>query len=71
VLPRAQEILKAEGLVLPSEYVLQCLRTREIANDLRKYMGLLDELLMLHRIGEPMPILAAANSPDFKLQSVG
>ncbi len=71
VLPRAQEILKAEGLVLPSDYVLQCLRTRESANDLRKYMGLLDELLMLHRTGEPMPMLAAANSPDFKLQSVG
>jgi len=55
VLARAQQILIAEGLVLPNAQVLHYLKTREHWGDWRKYMALLDELLFLNSQGMPMP----------------
>ena len=55
VLPRAQQIMTAEGLQLPDAQLLHYLYTKEYAGDLRKYFAVLDELLYLHSIGAPMP----------------
>ena len=55
VLARAQQILTAEGLVLPNAQVLSYLKTREHLGDWRKYMALLDELLFLAAQGLPTP----------------
>jgi len=55
MLPRADSILKGEGLVLPYAQLLHYLKSREVYSDIRKYKQLLDELILLHEIGEPMP----------------
>lgn len=55
VLPRAQHILAAEGLVLPDAQVRAYLSNQQHSGDLRKYFALLDELLFLHNTGQPMP----------------
>lgn len=55
VLNRAQQILSAEGLVLPDAQVLHYLMTKQYSGDLRKYFAALDELLFLHSTGQPMP----------------
>ena len=54
-LPRAQLILAAEGLTLPDEVVLRHLNVMRPLRDLRKYCGVLDELLYLDRSGHPIP----------------
>ena len=59
-LPRAQQILKAEGLVLPDYQVLYHLKQVEQFGDLRKYCRCLDELIFLNNSGLPIP---AAPSP--------
>jgi replication-associated recombination protein RarA len=58
VLPRAQQILAAEGLVLPDPQVLRNLLLQERFGSLRKYMGKLDELLALNALGAPIPMAA-------------
>jgi replication-associated recombination protein RarA len=62
-LARSQQILRAEGLNLPDAQVLHYLKTREYAGDLRKYMGLLDEILFLHASGEQLPAWTAPQPP--------
>ena len=59
-LPRAQQILQAEGLVLPDYQVLYHLKQVEQFGDLRKYCRCLDELIFLNNSGLPIP---AAPSP--------
>ena len=59
-LPRAQQILKAEGLVLPDYQVQYHLKQVEQFGDLRKYCRYLDELIFLNNSGLPIP---AAPSP--------
>jgi DNA polymerase III delta prime subunit len=59
-LPRAQQILKAEGLVLPDYQVQYHLKQVEQFGDLRKYCRCLDELIFLNNSGLPIP---AAPSP--------
>jgi len=55
MLPRAQQILNAEGLSLPDAQVLDYLKGVERFGDLRKYLELIEELLLLHSSGLPMP----------------
>lgn len=55
VLPRAKQIIEAEGLTLPDAQLLHYLKSKEYAGDLRKYFNVLDELLYLHSIGHSMP----------------
>ncbi len=59
-LPRAQYILKAEGLILPDHQVEYHLAQWEQFGSLRKYLACLDELLFLNKNGLPIP---AAPSP--------
>lgn len=55
VFPRVQEILKAEGLILPANQTLAYLKGREMRGSLRGYMELVDELLALTAAGLPLP----------------
>jgi replication-associated recombination protein RarA len=55
VVPRAQYILAAEGLVLPDAQVLHYLAKMAVPQDWRQYMRVLDDLLMLHRSGMQLP----------------
>ena len=55
VLPRAQQILAAEGLVLPDAQVLSYLQTRKALGDIRQYFQVLDNLLYLTALGHPLP----------------
>jgi hypothetical protein len=55
VLARAQLILKAEGLVMSNDQLLQYLQTESHNCDLRKYMQILDKLLYRNRAGLAMP----------------
>lgn len=58
-LPRAQEILQAEGLILPDYQVEYHLKQLEQFGSLRKYLGCLDELLYMNNNGLPI-----ANAPQ-------
>lgn len=55
MLSRAQQILSAEGLHLPNRQVLDYLRSLERFGDLRKYLDCIEELLLVHSSGLPMP----------------
>lgn len=55
VLPRAQFILNGEGLALPDAQVLSYLKGVERFGDHRKYIDLLEELLLLHQSGQQLP----------------
>ena len=55
VLPRAQYILKAEGVVLPDDQVLHYLATMAVPSDLRKYMRVLDQIIFLHSHNLALP----------------
>jgi replication-associated recombination protein RarA len=55
VLTRAQEILKAEEVDLPNAQVLFYLQNMANPRELRKYMGVLDQLIALHKMGLPYP----------------
>ena len=57
VLPRAQQILAAEGLVMPDADVLAALKTVENFGDIRKYMTALDHLLLVNPSQKPKPIV--------------
>jgi replication-associated recombination protein RarA len=48
VLPRAQHILRSEGIVLADDQVLHYLRTMAVPLGLRKYMRVLDQIIFLH-----------------------
>ncbi len=54
-LPRVQECLQAEGLVLPDAQVLHYLKTKEQFKDLRKYFKVADEILFLWKSNQSMP----------------
>jgi DNA polymerase III delta prime subunit len=66
MLPRAQQILSAEGLNLPDEQVLSYLKERERFGDHRKYIERLNELLLIHKSGLPFP-LWSAQKPNLKV----
>ena len=55
MLSRAQHILKAEGLVLPDAQVLSYLKGSERFGDLRKYLDLINELLLIEKSGQSLP----------------
>ena len=55
MLPRAQQILKAEGLSLPDAQVLSYLKGQEHFGDHRKYIELLSELLLIQKSGLSFP----------------
>lgn len=55
MLPRAQQILHTEGLVLPSEQVLSYLTSQERWGSFRKYMTLIEELLLIEKSGQSLP----------------
>lgn len=67
VLARSQYILEAEGLVLPDAQVLYYLQQQEKHRDLRKYMGVLDQLLLLKNDGLPMPAWGKATKATFRV----
>lgn len=62
-LPRAQQILKAEGLVLPDTQVENILEQWEQFGDLRKYLRCMDELLFLKNSGLPIPYASSQKKP--------
>lgn len=55
MLPRAQQILSAEGLVLPDEQVLSYLKSQELWGSFRKYTAVIDELLLMKANGLLFP----------------
>jgi DNA polymerase III delta prime subunit len=55
MLPRAQQILSAEGLALPDAQALSYLKGQERFGDLRKYADLIDELLLIQKSELAMP----------------
>jgi DNA polymerase III delta prime subunit len=55
MLSRAQHILEAEGLFLPDAQVLSYLKGQERFGDHRKYIELLDELLLIQKAGQSFP----------------
>jgi len=55
MLPRAQEVLKANGLSLPDAQVLKYLKDEERFGDIRKYLALMDELLIIQKKGLSFP----------------
>ena len=55
VLPRAQEILRAEGISLPNAQVLYYLKNMANPQEIRKYMGILDQLIALRKKGLSYP----------------
>lgn len=56
-LAAVQNALTQEGIVLPNQQVLAYLQTRAHTGDLRKYMRVADELILLKKIGQPFPAL--------------
>jgi replication-associated recombination protein RarA len=65
-LPRIQFMLQSEGLNLPDQQVLHYLKLKERWMDMRKYAGVVDELLFLHNNQLPMPPWTAAQ-PNLKV----
>lgn len=66
-LPRAQYILKAEGLVLPDYQVEYHLAQWEKFGSLRKYLRCLDELLLLKSSGLPIPAAPQPTKPSLSV----
>jgi replication-associated recombination protein RarA len=68
-LDRAQRILIAEGVDLPSRDVLFYLSQTNGVNDLRKFCRKLDELIFLKRNSQPLPPVPApaANQRSLKI----
>jgi replication-associated recombination protein RarA len=54
-LPRAQQILQAEGLILPHSQVEYHLNQHDEFGELTRYLRCLDELLFLNKNGLPIP----------------
>lgn len=55
MLPRAQEILITNGVTLPDAQVLRYLKNEELFGDIRKYLALIEELLLIHQRGMAFP----------------
>jgi DNA polymerase III delta prime subunit len=55
MLPRAQTILASNGLALPDAQVLSYLKGEERFGDIRKYLDLIDELLLIQKSGMAFP----------------
>jgi replication-associated recombination protein RarA len=55
VLPRAQEILRAEGINLPNAQVLHYLHKMANPQELRNYMKVLDQLIAFRKMGMDYP----------------
>ena len=66
-LPRAQHILKAEGLILPDKQVDYLLSQWEQFGDLSKYLRCLDELLFLKSQGLPIPSVPSPTKPSLSV----
>lgn len=66
-LPRAQQILASEGLMLPDYQVLYHLEQWEQFGDLRKYLRCLDELLFLKNSGLPIPCPSQPVKPSLSV----
>lgn len=66
MLPRAQQILKSNGLSLPDAQVLSYLKAEERFGDLRKYMDFIDDLLLIHQQGMNFPAWSG-NTPTLKV----
>ncbi len=66
-LPRAQQILKAEGLILPDYQVEYHLAKWEQFGDLRKYLRCLDELLFLNNNGLPIAPAPLPTKPSLSV----
>lgn len=62
-LARSQQILLAEGLNLPDAQVLHYLKEREHFGNLRKYMGVLDEILYMNASGAQLPAWTTQQPP--------
>ena len=69
-LPRAQYILKAEGLILPNHQVEHQLANWDQFGSLRKYLRCLDELLLLNQNGLPIPQVPKPSAPVLKVVKV-
>jgi len=65
-LPRIQFMLMAEGLNLPDQQVLYYLSLKELWMDMRKYAGVVDELLFLHNNQLSLPSWTAVQ-PSLKV----
>jgi DNA polymerase III delta prime subunit len=66
-LPRAQQILQAEGLILPNYQVEYHLSQWEQFSDLRKYLACLDELLFMNNSGLPIPTAPQPTKPSLSI----
>lgn len=66
-LPRAQQILQAEGLILPDYQVEYHLTQWEHFSDLRKYLRCLDELLFLNKNGLPIASAPQPTKPSLSI----
>lgn len=66
-LPRAQEILQAEGLILPDSQVEYHLKQWEQFGDLRRYLRCLDELLLLNSSGLTIPNVPQLVKPSLSV----
>jgi len=66
-LPRAQQILNAEGLILPDNQVEYLLLQWEKFGDLRKYLRCIDELLFLKSQGLPIPSAPQPTKPSLSV----
>ena len=72
VLPRAQFILRSEGVELPDDYVLGYLQQADWRGDLRLYLQKLDELLATQVLGMPLPAVNLSKTgakPDLQVIS--
>ena len=66
MLPRAQQILNFNGLSLPDAQVLCYLKGEERFGDIRKYLALVEELLLIHESGMNFPIWSG-KKPSLKV----
>jgi replication-associated recombination protein RarA len=66
MLPRAQQILTSNGLALPDAQVLNYLKGEERFGDIRKYLALIEELLLIHKNGMNFPVWSG-QKPSLKV----
>lgn len=68
-LPRAQQILQAEGLILPDSQVEHHLSQHDQFGELTRYLRCLDELLFLNKNGLPIAPAPKVVKPALKVVS--
>lgn len=66
-LPRAQQILQAEGLILPDSQVEYHLNKHDEFGELTRYLRCLDELLFMNKNGLPIPAAPKIVKPALKV----